>query len=647
MLGWGYYTWLGTTTSAFNNWWGQFIVTVVVAGAATAAIYLWTQPRHSDSVTRENSTSGKSAAVYKPTISLDRPWVPSPLRPLSEAALLTQQCSSLVKPTTMLSPASPLSSAEPVPVRPQGKVEDDPLLWFNFHHDLAYKTIERGLSLESQDVDRALRYYGVGLSELRKAEEITLPPQLAAQEDVADKRLKVERASKTVGNRIRYLLRQGLRHGRTGEHRTQSAPDSLGSPSPRPECSPTDSPLGSPQSSFAPAYLLPLSPSTTSFQGTSNCCRELRSVSPFLKPVTSPPSAFRHSHMGFVSHSSTKTTPSAGSAALDPTLPIRWSEVLGLEVVKHSLRENIVLPLLRPDLFTGVRAPPKTTLLFGPRGCGKTMLVQAIAHQSQCHFYHLSASALAQVYSDSSDQTVQSIFSSAYAAPGSSLIYIDHIEALFHDTPLHRQVRSELLHQLDGLEHVACPRGASPTSGYESPGVDQNIRAPLSAGHSEVPPTINKYITVIISTAYPEKLDRAFLTRCKLQLYVPLPDHLARRQLISRLICQPSDDENELPVLPDTFTPSQVDHLVSLTRGFSCQSIHHIAKNAALNPIRELESSERLLSTPAYTVRAVSYYDWLEVLADRQPDLDTHRLEFYQDWDRIFGTRRDSMCRGN
>ncbi|KAJ1958696.1 hypothetical protein IWQ62_004861, partial [Dispira parvispora] len=76
-------------------------------------------------------------------------------------------------------------------------------------------------------------------------------------------------------------------------------------------------------------------------------------------------------------------------------------------------------------------------------------------------------------------------------------------------------------------------------------------------------------------------------------------------------------------------------------------SIHYIAKNAALNPIRELETSERLLSAPSCTVRAVSYYDWLELLADRQPDLDTPRLEFYQDWDRMFGTVCDPKYQGN
>ncbi|KAJ1954148.1 hypothetical protein IWQ62_005828, partial [Dispira parvispora] len=289
MLDWECYAWLRTTASTFNNGYGRFIVTLFFAGAITAAIYLWAQSRHSHSATSENSTSAKSTVVHQPAVSLNRPRVPPPLRPLSKAALLDQECSSLVKPTAVGSPTTPIPSLGPVPVKPQEKVEDDPLLRFNFHHDLAYRTIERGLSLERSDVDRALRYYGVGLKELRRAEEVVLPPQLAAQEDIADKRLKVERASKTVGNRIRYLLRQRI----TGENKAQSAPDSLGSPSSRPECSPTaslmDSPLASPKSHSTPGYFLPLSPSTTSFQLVSNAGRELGSDSPLLKPLTSHP----------------------------------------------------------------------------------------------------------------------------------------------------------------------------------------------------------------------------------------------------------------------------------------------------------------------------------------------------------------------
>lgn len=56
-----------------------------------------------------------------------------------------------------------------------------------------------------------------------------------------------------------------------------------------------------------------------------------------------------------------------------------WSSIAGLQQVKMLLQEVTVLPLVRPDLFTGVRSPPSAVLLYGPPGTGKTLLAKAVA----------------------------------------------------------------------------------------------------------------------------------------------------------------------------------------------------------------------------------------------------------------------------
>lgn len=65
-----------------------------------------------------------------------------------------------------------------------------------------------------------------------------------------------------------------------------------------------------------------------------------------------------------------------------------------IEHAKRSIKEIIVLPLLRPDLFRGLRSAPKGLLLFGPPGTGKTLIGKCIASTSKATFFSISASSL-------------------------------------------------------------------------------------------------------------------------------------------------------------------------------------------------------------------------------------------------------------
>ena len=92
---------------------------------------------------------------------------------------------------------------------------------------------------------------------------------------------------------------------------------------------------------------------------------------------------------------------------------IGFDEIIGMKDVKEILYEAVIIPQKRPDLFEGIRSPPRGILLYGPPGNGKTYITKALAHESGCKFYSISAGSIVNKFVGESEKALRSIFESA------------------------------------------------------------------------------------------------------------------------------------------------------------------------------------------------------------------------------------------
>lgn len=95
---------------------------------------------------------------------------------------------------------------------------------------------------------------------------------------------------------------------------------------------------------------------------------------------------------------------------LEKSPGVDWDDIAGLCFAKQCVMEAVVWPMLRPDIFSGLRGPPKGLLLFGPPGTGKTMIGRAIASKSGAKFFNISASSLISKWAGEGEKTVRALF---------------------------------------------------------------------------------------------------------------------------------------------------------------------------------------------------------------------------------------------
>jgi len=277
---------------------------------------------------------------------------------------------------------------------------------------------------------------------------------------------------------------------------------------------------------------------------------------------------------------------------------IRWKHIAGLDNCKQALREAIVLPMLKPELFTGARKPWAGILLFGPPGCGKTLLAKAAATECQATFFSASSADLLSKWLGESEKLISSLFKVArLRAP--SLIFIDEIDS------------------------IATKRGGGSEGGGE-----RRVKTQLLSEIQGLKSTGKKRLLVLGATNRPWDIDEAMLSRFQKKVYVPLPD-LAARSAIFMIetegvgAAMDEDDFIELGVRSE---------------GYSGRDISNVCQEVIMMPIRELDMSGLLEnSNQEVKVRDIEVDDFKQTLKKVKPMTNAKSLKQYQDWAQEYG----------
>jgi fidgetin-like protein 1 len=198
---------------------------------------------------------------------------------------------------------------------------------------------------------------------------------------------------------------------------------------------------------------------------------------------------------------------------------VHWDDVAGLDGAKKALKEAVVYPFLRPELFMGLREPARGMLLFGPPGTGKTMLARAVATESKSTFFAISASSLTSKWHGESEKLVRALFAIAKVlAP--SIIFVDEIDSLLSarsgssEHEASRRSKTEFLIQWSDLQRAAAGRD---THGKGETGDPTRV-------------------LVLAATNVPWDIDEAARRRFVRRQYIPLPEAETREVQLRTLL---------------------------------------------------------------------------------------------------------------
>ncbi len=274
---------------------------------------------------------------------------------------------------------------------------------------------------------------------------------------------------------------------------------------------------------------------------------------------------------------------------------VNWEEVVGLDMAKKAIKEAIVYPVQRPDLFP--LGWPRGILLFGPPGCGKTLIAAAVATELDATFYSIDAASIMSKWLGEAEQNVAKLFGSARKSANDgkpAIVFVDELDSLMgqhtNEVGGEIRVRNQFLKEMDGV---------------------------MDKGKA-------LHVYVIGATNKPWDLDWAFIRRFQKRILVPLPDHPTRLMMLKLYT-------SNLTIEQDV----DLHELARLSEGFSGSDIRDVCQSAQLKLIGEFFETGQAMDKEAKP-RALTMSDFKSILEDRKPSVSMGMLSHYSRWFEAF-----------
>ncbi|OLE77125.1 AAA family ATPase [archaeon 13_1_20CM_2_54_9] len=295
-------------------------------------------------------------------------------------------------------------------------------------------------------------------------------------------------------------------------------------------------------------------------------------------------------NLGDFTNAYREITPTAMREVYIEVPSVNWADVGGLTDVKQELQEAVEWPLKKPEVFTrvGIR-PPKGILLFGPPGCGKTMLARAVATESEANFISIKGPELFSKWVGESEKAIREVFRKGRtAAP--SIVFFDELDSVaprrgmgLGDSGASERVISQLLTEMDGIESLV------------------NV---VVIGASNRPDIIDPAIL------RPGRFDRL--------IYVPAPDHATRLQIL-RI------HTRNMPLVHDV----DLDQITRQAAGYSGADLEAVCREAGLISLRrDIEA------------KSVTIEDFRDALERIKPSVTPDMDNWYQGFRKRFKKER-------